>query len=123
MDNEKYVAEYISNYDEIFEMANYETRDSGLPFDIWFDEIKADRKGKHSSPRVKIAVDGELIPISISTDPAFLAKGSHLRRHEDALSGKDRRRMFTFISKNHDVIIAHWNGELTTFGMMSKLKR
>lgn len=52
-----------------YEMANVSKEDTGLPYDLWIDSIGVDRKGKHSSPRLKVQVNGKLIPVLISENP------------------------------------------------------
>lgn len=58
------------NEDLLFEMANLEKRDTGLPYDIWIDSAGKSRGNEHSdTPRIKIDVNGDLIPVEISDDP------------------------------------------------------
>ena len=116
------VLENINDYEFIYEMANYDTRDSGLPYNIWFDEGHSLRKGKHKTPRVKVQVGDNLIPVSVSTQPEILLKGHLLSEAERVFSGSDRKKVFDFITKNYGVIISHWNGEITTKAMLNALK-
>ena len=58
------------NEDLLFEMANLEKRDTGLPYDIWIDSAGKSRSNSHSNtPRIKIDVNGDLIPVEISDNP------------------------------------------------------
>lgn len=57
------------NEELLFEMANIESRVTGLPYDLWIDSMGRDRVNTHNEPRVKILVDGKLIPVTISDNP------------------------------------------------------
>ena len=57
------------NEDLLFEMCNLQAVDTGLPYDIWLDSKGVERTNTHHKPRVKILVDGQLIPIEISDNP------------------------------------------------------
>lgn len=114
--------EDLSEYAEFYEMANYETRDSGLPCDIWFDELGAGRKNKHTKPRVKIAVDSKLVPVLVSSQPEIPLKGTLLTTAEKIFKGSDKKTMLDFIARNHELILSHWNGDITTKTLLNKLR-
>lgn len=53
-----------------FEMANVSKNDTGLPYNLWIDSLGKDRQVGHAnSPRIKVEVDGKLVPVLISEDP------------------------------------------------------
>ena len=53
-----------------FEMANVSKDDTGLPYNLWIDSRGKDRQVGHAnSPRIKMEVDGKLVPVLISDDP------------------------------------------------------
>jgi hypothetical protein len=107
----------------IFEMANYKSEDSGLPHDIWFDELGVERKGTHHTPRVKISLPSKnLIPVSIESKPKILLKGTQLRKAEREAKEKEMKLMFDFISKNHNLILQHWNGKITTATLFARFR-
>jgi hypothetical protein len=117
------VLENLDMYtDGIFEMAHFQSRDSGLQHSLWFDEVNQYRTNKINTPRVKIGLDnGNLIPVSIEEQPGILLKGIQLAKAEDELKGKPKEEMFNFISKNREVILQHWNGEIDSIDLFSKL--
>ena len=112
--------ENLNNLKDLYVMANFDIKDSGLPYNIWFDEAQHFRKGKHNTPRVKVQVNDNLIPVSISTKPKILLKGSSLSEAEKEFHGKNE--IFEFISKNYGLIISHWNGEITTKTLLNSLE-
>ena len=57
------------NEELLFEMANIESRVTGLPYDLWIDSMGKNRLNNHNEPRVKILVDGNFIPVTISDTP------------------------------------------------------
>ena len=95
--------------DLMFEMANAVKEDTGLPYDIWLDSEGKNRKVSHNSPRIKVSVDGKLIPVLISDNPDL---------PEDVLKkGTKRFRRFNeirkFIIDNKEILLKHWNKELS----------
>ena len=50
-------------------MANVSKDDTDLPYDLWIDSDGKNRKAGHNSPRLKVDVDGDIIPVSIINDP------------------------------------------------------
>lgn len=118
------VLENIEMYaDGIYEMANYTTNRSGLPYPIWFDDLGQNRKNTHNIPRLKIHMpSGNLIPIAISNKPYILLKGTQLRKAEKELTDNPKKEMFDFISKNHKLILQHWNGDIDSITLFEKLK-
>lgn len=57
------------NENRLFEMCNLQSADTGLPYDIWLDSAGDSRLNTHHKPRIKVLVDGKLIPIEISDNP------------------------------------------------------
>lgn len=101
----------IINEDLFYEMANFSKIDSGLPYDIWVDSAGSRRNSKHNSPRVKIDVDGSLIPVSISKNPKILIN----REIPKFKIIKD------YLSNNYDLFIKHWNNEITDKQLLVQL--
>lgn len=85
-----------------FETANLTTEDSGLPYNVWLDSAGKDRNVEHNTPRLKVEVDNEFIPMSISKDDVWSLKDF-----------KKKSVMVKWIMDNYDVLIRHWNKELT----------
>ena len=108
-DNLEYMIEDVSELIEteaFFEMARISSSDSKLKYDIWLDDAGSERNVKHNIPRVKLMVDGKMIPISISKEPKILVNVSHYKKI------KDIKTIFDFITKFEDVLLMHWNREI-----------
>ena len=56
----------------LYEMANVSKQDTGLPYDIWIDSLGKDRKIEHNPPRIKVDVEGDLVPVSLEEEPRIL---------------------------------------------------
>lgn len=89
----------------LFEMANVSTKDTKLSYELWIDSAGSDRNAQHNLPRIKVNVDGDLIPVSISDNPKVLVPGKE--------NFKGKSEIFKYIKKYLDVFIKHWNRELT----------
>ena len=113
--------ENISMYKfDIMEMANYTVPE--LPYGIWFDEQGKTRINTHNIPRVKIMMsNNDMIPVSVENVPQILLKGTQLAKAEKILKGKSKAKMFKFISKNSDLILKHWEGDITTVQLFTSL--
>lgn len=98
--------EELNEKEAFFEMARISASDSKLKYDIWLDDMGCERNVPHNTPRVKLMVDGKMIPISISKNPKFLVDISNYKKI------KDIKTIFDFISKFEDVLLMHWNGEI-----------
>ena len=98
--------EELYEKEAFFEMAVISASDSKLKYDIWLDDSGSERNVKHHIPRVKLKVDGKMIPISISKEPKFLVNVSHYKKI------KDIKTIFDFIAKFEDVLLMHWNKEI-----------
>jgi hypothetical protein len=112
--------------DGIFQMLKYSTEDSGLPYDLWFDDVGKDRFNKHKAPRVKVELPNrDLLPLSIEEEPKLLLKGVPLAKAEKELQEIDEskmKRIHDFIFKNHQLILHHWNGEIDDFDLVNNLQ-
>lgn len=84
-------------------MANVSKDDTGLPYDIWIDSEGKLRKVGHNSPRIKVDVDGDRIPVSISQNPMILVDKKIPKFN----------LIKNYVIKYFDVLIKHWNKELT----------
>lgn len=63
-----------------FEIAKLSKNDSKLKYDIWLDSAGSNRKVPHNKPRIKLVVDNNMIPISISKNPKFLVDVSKYKK-------------------------------------------
>ena len=98
---------------ELMEMANVSTQDTGLPYSIWIDSAGKDRKTSHNDPRIKVRVNGEFIPVSISKNPEILVE----RKFDHSAE------VLKWVRKYYDVLIKHWNKELTDKQALNLLGR
>ena len=104
--------------EKLFEMANIRKDRTKLPYDIWVDSHGSNRKNKHSSNRIKIDVNGTLIPIEVSDNPSI---------PKSAL--KNMSKVFiphfsevkNYIVKYKNVFLAHCDSEIDDFDLISIL--
>lgn len=71
-DNKVYSIDKLKSLNEnlLLEMTNIWGNQIGLPYDIWLDPAGKERGNEHTfSPRIKVNVDGNLIPMTISDNP------------------------------------------------------
>ena len=108
----------------IFEMSRYQPSDSGLPYELWFDEVRIIyRENTHTKPRVKILMtSGNFIPVSIDRFPEILLEGILLSEAERELNGKKKDKMFHFISNNCERMLQYWDGNITTMTLFRSLE-
>ena len=97
--------------ESLYEMANVSREDTNLPYDIWIDSKGKERNVPHSTPRVKVEVDGELIPVSISDNPQILVDKKIIRFS----------RVARWIIKYKEVLISHWNKEISDRTALNRL--
>ena len=116
-DGTQIVASEIGLQKSYFEMANFQTKDSGLPQNIWFDELGKNRKIGYNTPRVKIGKAE--IPFSISENPEILVPILESKNQNESLKGISEIQRF--ISDNHEFMLQHWNKEITTYELFSIL--
>jgi hypothetical protein len=79
------------------EMANYIPIKSGLKHTLWFPFEDAE---KHKSPRIKVDVDGNRIPVSIEEEPVILIKTN--------IKILKFKKISDWIIKNKEVLLQHW---------------
>lgn len=89
--------------ESIYGMAVVDKDEFDLPYDVWLDPAGSSRNVKHSLPRVKVVVEDERIPFSISDDPKPLVNRKI----------KDAKRIIEWIKKNKENLLKQWNRELT----------
>lgn len=110
---------------DLFEMSNIRKKDTGLPVNIWLDDIGSERNVKHNLPRLKIqgnykdrvSSKTELISVSISDDPQVLVKRPNLE-----ISSSDLKEVLEFIKVHKDTLLGHWNGDLSTSDVLAIFK-
>ena len=88
-------------------MAVVDKDEFDLPYDIYLDPAGSSRNVKHSLPRVKVIVDGQMIPFSITDDPKPLLEQRKIRH---------LKRICEWISKNKENLLRQWNREISDSG-------
>ena len=92
-----------SDNKHIDEMANVSKQDTGLPYSIWIDSEGRDRVAPHDIPRIKVDVNGDKIPVTISDTPKILVNKDIPRFTQVA----------SWIIKYKQVLLKHWDKELS----------
>lgn len=98
----------------LYEMANVNKEDTGLPYNLWIDSAGKDRNTSHNSPRLKVEVDGELIPVSISDNPTILVNNVKITKFNI---------IKRYIKKYKNVLLKHWNRVYTDRQTLLKLNK
>lgn len=97
----------------LYEMANVSKQDTGLPYDIWVDSAGKDRRVSHG-PRIKVAVNGKsrrMPEISISDNPELKAGRPF----------EGMNVVIKWVQKYKDVLLKHYNKELTDKQLLNLL--
>ena len=98
----------------IYGMAVIDKKLSGLPYDIWLDPAGAKRNMRHNSPRLKVNVDGTLIPYTISDNPKQAVSDKRKVKHEN--------KIIQWILQNKDVLLKQWRCEISDKEALSLIK-
>ncbi len=106
------ILDKLMESENFFEMANLVTKESGLPYDIWLDSAGSKRKVPHNSARLKVDVDGELIPVLFSETEVTPTKNF---RH--------KKEIIDWIIQNRSILLKHWNKELTDREVLNLLAK
>lgn len=106
--------------DGIFEMANLEKDESGLPYNIWLDSVGKYREVSHNLPRIKVDIYNNckiLVPVSIDkSNPENLSRNPHIKINKFGKVSK-------WIIKNYDILIKHWNHEIKDSQALNMLNK
>jgi len=102
------------------EMAALYKQYTGLPVNIWLDDMGISRNVKHNTPRIKFQNDSgnnlnrNLVPISIDSNPKILVDIDVPAKIESAVKW--------FIQHNRDLLEQHFNQEITTKDFDQKMR-
>ena len=88
---------------------------SGLDYDIWLDPAGQNRNTTHNSPRLKVDVDGQRIPYSISSNPRMLLKNRAPIKHE--------AKILKWISQNAGVLLEHYRRQISDKEILNRVER
>jgi len=97
-----------------YEMASLQPSDTNTSLTIWIDEVGKDRKGKHNLPRLKVVYNGKYLPVLIDAKPKVL---------EGDIPSKYFNKISEWIILNLDLLLKHWNQELTTMELFQAIKK
>ena len=133
IDNDNYLWDKPQDYSYLFElekeppedwdfdMFKLMPKDTNLSSMIYLDDTMQFRKNKFDTPIVIVscaepggfAIDDiiRLIPVSISENPQILIS-DELFQAKNELSKESWIEILKFISRNHDILLAHWHGTL-----------
>lgn len=103
----------FSEKENLFEMANFWPKDTGLSYVIWISEKSG--KEKHG-PRIKIDIDGNIYSMTVSDTPEFKQKNVKI-------SSKELNTIKKFIIDNKDLLLKYWNEEISTVDFVKKMKK
>ena len=93
------------------EMPNLTRKQTGLPYAIWLDSAGDDRDVGHNVPRLKVNVDGNRVPISITDNPKILINRK--------INIKNFKKISDWIILNKELILGYYSG-LTTWDELEK---
>lgn len=97
------------------EMSNLFPADTGLKHIVWIS-TKSGRE-KHQA-RIKItSSDGEA-SIMIWGDPKIKSKRGNID-----ISAKELRRIILFVELNREILLKHWNGEISSAELGRKIQK
>lgn len=106
------------------EMSNLRKNQTGLPVNIWVDDIGVERKSKHNQPRIKFQNDNadrmheETISMSISENPEILQKNQKIN-----ISNEDVNKIKKFVKLNKNVLIEYWNQNIELLELFKRIKK
>ena len=98
----------------IYGMAVIDKNLSGLPYDIWLDPAGDKRNIRHNLPRLKVKVDGVLIPYIISDNPKQAVSNKRKVSHEN--------KVIEWIKQNKEVLLKQWKCEISDKEALEQVK-
>ena len=97
------------NENLLWEMTTITPQRSGIPYKIWLDPMGITRGNEHTfSPRLKMEVDGNFIPVEISDDPQIPSSV----KKTDVKEPRDFDKVQDYIRAYEDVMLAHFYGKI-----------
>lgn len=98
------------NEDLLFNMSSKQTRETGLPYNLWLDPIRKDQESDfYNSPRIKVEVDEKFIPMLIGDNPdipdSIRSKCVTDFPHIDLIK--------KYVSAYKDVLLAHFYNKIS----------
>lgn len=99
----------------IYGMTVIDKQLSGLPYDIWLDPAGDKRNVRHNSPRLKVNVDGILIPYTIGENPKQAVSDKRKVNHEN--------KIIKWIQQNKDILLKQWKCEISDKEALNLIKK
>ena len=96
-----------------FEMANLFPKHTGLPFVVWISV----RGGARHDVRVKVSPNAKAMPEEMAT----VAVRPEVHVLEGAVGPQELGMLRTWITRNLDVLIAYWDGDIDTQDALERL--
>lgn len=117
MTKREYKSFFKKEQEILFEMSNLIKSDTGLNYKIWI-QVKTGKE-KHWA-RIKVEVNSELIPISISDNPEIMIKAK-----QDIIDSKNLNQIKKWIIINKDLLLEYWNskGDLGLKEFFKRMKK
>jgi len=109
----RYKPLFESNFDLLTEMSNISKQKTGLDYIVWL--FPNTGKEKHGA-RIKIKVDNEYVPITISDEPEV--------KSFVKIDSKKLNKIKNWIILNKEILLKYWNGkgEVAIDEILDKLK-
>lgn len=102
----------------LLEMANLDHRRTGLPYDIWIDSLGSDRVNTHHEPRIKVKVDGRLIPFQISDNPDI----PQSVKNNGITDFPHKNKIKEYVIAYKKILLAHYFKQITDVDALNMLK-
>ena len=107
----------LDDNNSLNEMSMIRQRQTGLSYDIWVDNAGSERVIKHNLPRLKVVIDGNKIPVSITENPDVLANN---KTKEDI---PNFRKLSKWIKINLNLLLKFWNRIITIDTLIDGLRK
>jgi hypothetical protein len=111
--NARAIETLVISEDELFEMANFHPRTTGLRFVVWFS---GDPIARPHRPRGKVRVGDEFHPFSLEAPVEWLAVPA------PGINTKAFAELTRFVEFNRPALLAYWNGQIDTSELASRLQ-
>lgn len=115
----KRIQEFLDTDEALFELANLDKFDTGLPMMVWIGE----KRGPHG-PRVKVArtynhrtIAGDSFSVSIVDKPKIVAGD------QGVISNKDVKKVINWILLNKTMLLQYWDSKIITREMFELLQK
>jgi len=104
--------------DNLFEMANIYPEDTGLKCIVWAQSASPTNHGQHNTPRIKIQIENNMIPVSIEENPKVLANGTNQR-----IDAKLFNDIVRWIKLNKDILLQYYSTPMSTKDFLNSIQR